>query len=158
MVIAATAGATLAIGTEGFVPSPDNDSSAYGTDTYIAVGDIETMGEIGDEATAIEILTIGNSRGRNLKGTRSGGVTTVTCILNDEDAGQLAMIAAEASSLAYPFRVVMNNKVTAMGTGSTRYFRGLVMSKRESLGGANDPIKITFNIGVNTANTNVAAT
>lgn len=158
MAITATAGATLAIGTEGFIPSPDNDSSAYGTDTYVAIGEIETMGEIGDEATVIEVLTIGDARTRNLKGSRNAGVMTVTCIRDDEDAGQQAMILAEASSLPYPFKIVINNKATAMGTGAIRYFRGLVTSKREALGGANDPVKITFNVGVNTAVTSVAAT
>lgn len=158
MAISATAGTLLYIGTAGFVPSPDNDASAYEADSYTAVGATETFGEFGDESNNIELLLIADARVRNIKGARNAGVMTITCALDDQDAGQLAMIAAEASTLNHPFKLVYNNRATTNGTGAIRYFRGLVMSKRENPAGADDIPRITFNVGINTAITSVVAT
>lgn len=158
MAINTTAGTLVYIGTEGFVPSPDNDASAYEADSYTAIGEVETIGEFGDEANSVEFLAVGDNRTRNLKGARNAGVMTLTCGLDDTDAGQAAMIAAVDSNLNYPIKIVFNNKATTNGAGATRYFRGLVMSRRENPAGADDVMRITFNIGINTAITSVAAT
>ncbi len=158
MAINTTAGTLVYIGTEGFVPSPDNDASAYEADSFTAVGEVETIGEFGDEANNVEFLAIGDNRVRNQKGARNAGVMTLTCGLDDTDAGQAALIAAVDSNLNYPIKIVYNNKATSMGSGAIRYFRGLVMSRRENPAGADDVMRITFNIGINTAVTSVAAT
>lgn len=158
MAVNTTAGALIYIGTEGFVPSPDNDASAYEADTFTLIGEVETIGEYGDEANNVEFLSIGDARVRNLKGARNAGAVSITCGNDTTDAGQAALKVAEASNLNYPFKVVYNDKATSLGSGSVDYFRGLVMSKRKNPAGADDVTRITFNVGINTAITEVVAT
>ena len=158
MAISTTAGTLLYIGTEGYVPSPDNDASAYEGDSYTLIGEVETIGEYGDEANNVEFLSIGDARVRNQKGARNAGQLSITCGNDTTDTGQLAIRAAVDSNLNYPFKVVYNDKATAMGTGSVEYFRALVMSRRLNPAGADDITRITFNCGINTPITAVAAT
>jgi hypothetical protein len=158
MAVNTTAGTLIYIGTEGFVPSPDNDASAYEADTYALIGEVETIGEYGDEANNVEFLSIGDARVRNLKGARNAGAVSITCGNDTNDAGQAAFIAAVDSNLNYPFKVVYNDKATSMGAGSVDYFRGLAMSRRKNPAGADDVTRITFNVGINTPITSVAAT
>jgi len=158
VAVNATAGALLYIGTEGFVPSPDNDVSAYEADTYTLIGEVESIGEYGDEANNIEFLSIGDARVRNIKGARNAGAISITCGNDTTDAGQVAMKAAVDSNLNYPIKVVYDDKATSGGAGSIDYFRALVMSRRVNPAGADDITRITFNLGINTQLTSVVAT
>ena len=120
--------------------------------------EVETIGEYGDEANNIEFLSIGDARVRNIKGARNAGTISITCGNDTTDAGQVAMKAAVDSNLNYPIKVVYDDKATALGAGSKDYFRALVMSRRVNPAGADDITRITFNLGINTQLTSVAAT
>jgi hypothetical protein len=151
-------GARVYIGTEGFVPSPDNDPSAYEADSWIEVGGVETLPEYGDSANEVEQILIADRRVRKAKGARNAGGGDLVCANIAADAGHIRMKEAVESNLNYPIKIVYDDKLTALGSGSTDYFRALIMSARRNGGGADDPDRITFMMGINTEITTSPAT
>lgn len=154
MTISAASGSKIYIGTTA---SAEN-LSQFLTDTYVEVGEVEDLGEFGDESEVITFGSLNDSRTRKLKGLRDAGTMSVVCGADDSDAGQDAMVVAEASSLDFNFKVVLNDQLTLSGTPSEHYFRGKVMSKRLSVGSANNVVRKTFNVGINTEILTISAT
>lgn len=115
--------------------------------TYVEVGEVETIGDFGDEAADITFTSIGDSRTRHIKGARDAGVLVVTCGRDRLDPGQEDMIGAEAGNDQWAFKVEFNDEPSGY-TPTYQYFRGLVMSQRVSPGGANDITRIIFNVGI----------
>lgn len=145
MTISAASGSRLFIGT---TTSAEN-LSQFLTDSYVEVGEVEDLGEFGDESEAVTFASLQDSRVRKLKGTRDAGTIAVVCGADDSDAGQDAMVAAEASPLDFNFKVILNDQLTLGGAPSEHYFRGKVMSKRLGVGSANNVVRRTFNVGIN---------
>lgn len=119
--------------------------------TWIEVGEIEDLGEFGDEAEQVTFTSLKDGRVRKLKGPKDAG--SMPIVVGDDmlDVGQIAMEAAEASPLAYNFKVELNDAVTVGGTNSKHFFRGKVFSKRRNVGAANNVVRRTFTVGVDTA-------
>lgn len=160
MTINAAAGAALFIGTTAIPSIPRGKLDAgqvdaviaeFEADSYIEVGEVEDLGEFGDESEAITFTSLADSRVRKLKGPRDAG--TMAIVVGDDmtDEGQVAMNAAEAETFDYNFKVVLNNAVTLGGNGSTHYFYGKVMSKRRNVGQANNVVRRNLSIGINSA-------
>ena len=126
--------------------------------TYVEIGLVESLGEFGDESSAVNFASLNDGRQRKAKGIRDAGSLAITCAHDVTDAGQQAMIAAEATNLKYAFKVVLPDQQTEGGTGTTQYFRGLVMSKRLNVGSADNVIRQSFNTGVDSAIYEVPAT
>jgi hypothetical protein len=146
MTVNTASGAKLFIG--GTTPAAT--LVAFAALTWVEVGEIEDLGELGDESESVEFVALSDARKRKLKGPRDAGSMQVQCGDDPLNAGQIAMVAAEASPLAYNFKVVLNDAITVGGVGSNQYFRGKVFSKRRNVGQANNVVKRTFNIGVDT--------
>jgi hypothetical protein len=125
--------------------------------TWVEVREIEDLGNVGDVSTEVTGAAIGDSRVRKAKGARNAGTMNVICFDTVPlDAGQVAVIAAEATYSNYAFKI--ENPPPATGTAATIYFRGLVMSN-EVRYGTNDNIRRrAFNVGVNSALTEEPAT
>lgn len=145
MTINASSGARFFIGN----PTGAENLSEYLADTYEEVGEVEDLGEFGDESEVVTFASLKDSRMRKLKGTRDAGTMAVVCGQDQSDAGQDAMIEAEASNLDFNFKVILNDQLTLSGSGSEHYFRGKVMSKRLTVGSANNVVRVNFNVGVN---------
>lgn len=163
MGVQASAGTKIYIGTTAIPPNINDLSDAdallvFEADSYIEVGEVENLGEYGDESTDVTFESLSDSRTRHLKGTRDAGTMPVVVGDDPEDEGQLAMIDAEASNLDFNFKVVLNNKLTLGGTGQVDYFYGKVMSKRQSVGGVNDVTRKNFSVGINSRIVTVNAT
>ena len=125
--------------------------------TWIEIREVEDLGNVGDVSTEVTGAAIGDSRIRKAKGARNAGTMNVICFDTVPlDAGQVAVIAAEATNSNYAFKI--ENPEPESGTGAIIYFRGLVMSN-EVRYGTNDNIRRrAFNIGVNSALTEEPAT
>jgi hypothetical protein len=145
MTISTGSGVQIFIGT---TISAEN-LSQYLSDSYTEISEVEDLGEFGDEAEEVTFASLADGRLRKLKGVRNAG--TMALIVGDDpaDAGQAALVTAEADVLDYNFKVVLNDKLTDSGTPSEHYFRGKVMSKRLAVGTVNNVLRRTFNIGVN---------
>jgi hypothetical protein len=130
----------------------------FEADTYIEVGEVEDLGEIGDQSEQVTFTALSDGRTRKLKGPRDAGTQTVVCGADASDEGQAAMIAAEAQPLNYNIREELNDKLTLGGTPTILYYRGLVMSKRRNIGNASNVVRYNFQVGVNSAIIEVPAT
>lgn len=160
MAVNTTQGSTLYIGTTAAIDE-SSDAQAkidFAADTYIEVGEVEDIGEFGDESEEVTFTAIADGRVRKFKGPRDAGTMSAVSGRDTNDEGQDAMLAAEAENLNYNFKVVANDKVTLGGDDSIRFFRGQVMSKRENFGNVSNITRITFNIGINTPIYTVPAT
>jgi hypothetical protein len=123
----------------------------------VAIGFIESIGEFGDSSEDVSANVINEGRTRHAKGTRDAGTCTITCFWNPSDAGQQDLIDAEATSNRYAIKISPRDRLSGGGTDSISYFRGLVRSARRSELSANEPQRIVFDIGIDSAIVYVAA-
>jgi hypothetical protein len=151
--IYAVAGQKFYIGNAAVdLPDDDLEESDFSGVTWIEVKNWSQAGAIGDAAALITTPLIDKQRDVKQKGTRNAGSMQNNFALARSDAGQQAMIAAEATDLNYPFRVVGNDE-PAVGTApapSERMFYGLVTQAQEAGGAANTAQMLNTTIEVNT--------
>ena len=156
MAITTTVGSILSI---GGVRAPATDTSAeYAALTWVAVGEIENLGEIGDEAAAVTFRSIADARVRKLKGAYDAGTLGIVVGRDPLNAGQIAMKAGAATKFEYAFKIEAADKLDANDTNSIYYFGALIMSQRDNYGEADNVVRTTFNLGINTPIIEVVAT
>lgn len=165
MAVNTAAGSTFSIGPQGTYASTVDWSKsesdiidAFEALVWTEVGEVEDLGEFGDEASEITFAALANRRVQKFKGTFDAGTVTVQAGSDPADAGQLAMIAAFASDLDFPFRVTLNDQLTLNGDPTTLYFGGKVMSKRRNVGNVENIVRQNFPVGINTEIIEVPAT
>ncbi|MFO1126373.1 MAG: phage tail tube protein [Methylocystis sp.] len=140
------------------VTSEPADAAAYAALSWTEIGDVDSLGDFGDEASILTATTLQDQRTFKAKGPRDAGTMVITCLDRPDDAGQIALVAAEATKYNYPFKVVLPNRLTTGGTDEIEYLIGLVSSKRLNVGDASNIVKRVFNVAVNSKITPVAAT
>lgn len=157
MAVNTAAGSTFAIapqtGMDGIDWVEDTDTTiitAMELLTWTEVGEVEDLGEFGDEASEITFTALANRRTRKFKGTFNAGTVTVQAGSDPADDGQAAMIAAFDSDLDFPFRIQLNDQLTLAGSPTTLYFGGKVMSKRRNVGNVENVVRQSYPVGVNT--------
>jgi hypothetical protein len=150
MTIFATNGSKLYIGGAMASTSADLTLSSFSGQSanWEEIGEAEGLGSLGDTATEIDITTLNDNRTKRLKGSRSAGTMELVCGIDYADAGQLALIAAEKTDDEYAFKLVLND-APAGGTPSERYFVALVGSTTEAFDAANQVMKLTASLWVN---------
>lgn len=148
MAVNTAAGSRLFIGP---VPAATVDSASEfaALTPYVEVGEIEDLGEFGDEAGNATFTALADRRVRKLKTSFDAGTMSVICGSDPADLGQIAMRSALASDLNYSFKVVLSDEITSGGTPTTLYFKGLVMSKRRNVGNVENVVKQSFTVGIN---------
>lgn len=138
-----------------------NDAAAialFQADSYTEIGEIESVGDFGDESTAVNFASLADGRTRVYKGTRDAGNIDIVVGDDASDAGQLALTAAEATQFDYNIMVVNNDAITLGGTDSIDFFYGKVMSKRKGVGDVNNIVRRTYTTHINSRIVTVAAT
>lgn len=143
-----------ASGTKYYV-GPSGTSAQYDTlaefeavTVWTEIGLVENGGEFGDEASAVTGAALGDARIRKAKGARDAGTLGMVVFHDPLDAGQAAMEAAEQTNDNYVFKVVLNDGPAGY-SDSIQYFRGLVMSRRLSVGTNDNIMRVNYNIGIN---------
>ena len=141
MPVNTAAGATFAIGTK----APATDATTYAADTYTIVGEVESIGEFGDEVSAATFTALAGRRVRKFKGTYDAGDLSLTVAFDSSDAGQVALAnaLADEGSTDYNFKITFED-------GDVFYLSGKVMSRRISAGSADEIVKATINIAIGT--------
>lgn len=141
MPVNTAAGAVFSIGTK----TPAADAAAYALDTYKIVGEVESIGEFGDEVSAATFTALADRRVRKFKGTYDAGDLSLTVAFDSKDVGQVALASALADegSTDYNFKIAFED-------GDVFYFSGKVMSRRISAGSADEIVKATINIAIGT--------
>ncbi len=153
MAIASTTGAQIFIGPT----TPAANAAAYAALTWVEVKQVESIGEFGDQASTITFTSLGDARVRKRKGVRDAGDLNVVVANDPLDAGQLAMIAAQATEFTYAFKILLADGADANDTDSVFYFHGLVSSARLNVGAANEIVKRAFSLLIDTAIIEVAS-
>lgn len=149
MPLNTAAGSKLSIGTTATA----TDATTYAADTYVEVGEIENIGEFGDEVSSATFTALANRRVRKFKGTYDAGDLTLTVGFDSGDSGQTALNTAlkNEGSADYNFKVEFED-------GDIFYFSGKVMSRRISVGAADDIVKANISIAISTAVLEIPAT
>lgn len=148
------AGAKFYIGPQNSVA---DDATAYGLLSFTEVTPVEDLGEWGDTHTGVPFTSLGDSRTQELKGSVTGGTLPVVVGLDETDAGQIAVKAALPVKGQYAFKVELALK-GGESTPVTYFFRGLVMSFTKNVGSADNVVRATINVSVNSDEVYVAAT
>jgi hypothetical protein len=131
------AGAKFYIGSASMaVPTDDVTESTFDGVTWVRVADWQNMGAIGDTGALISTDIIDRGRTVKQKGTFNAGSMQNNFAVNQDDAGQIALIAASQSRNNYPFKIEFDDAPEG-GTPTEKYFLGLVMGAQEQGGGAN---------------------
>lgn len=134
----------------------------FNAQSWIEIDGWETMGAIGDNANLITTALINRGRDVKMKGTANAGSMQCNFAVQQNDAGQIALIAAGAASnkANYAFKIEGNDKPAsgASPKASERYFVGLVMGTPEQGGGANTAQLMQATIEINSNIVRVAAT
>jgi hypothetical protein len=136
----------------------DTDTEYVALTPYVDVGMIETISEFGDTSEDVTANVINEGRTRHAKGTRDAGTCTITCFWKPDDPGQQDLMDAETTSNRFAIQISPRDRLTPAGTDSSSYFRGLVRSARRSELSANEPQRIVFEIGIDSAVTYVPST
>lgn len=140
-------GTTLPVDTSGTEQDAIDDFEA---DVYTEVKEIESLGELGDEANDVTFAALADARMRHLKGVRDAGVMEIVAGRDPADGGQQAMKAAQKTKYQYNFKIEVEDAVDENHTNSVFYYRALVQSARDEIGEADNVIRTTFNVGINT--------
>jgi hypothetical protein len=90
---------------------------------------------------------------RKLKGSRDNGTMELTVARDSADPGYAALIAAEATSFGFNFKVELNDKpaVGASPKNSVFYYNALVASKKNAFGDADNIVSTTFSLAISGA-------
>ncbi len=134
------------------------NASAYAALTWTEIGMVRSVPAYGDSASTVTGATVGDGRIRKAKGARDAGDAEIVVYPDPADTGQAALVAAEATNLYFPIKIVNPDRLNATGTDGIDYFMALITSKRGS-GGENDTVVTrTFGCAVTSAITEVAPT
>lgn len=147
-MIFATAGAKIFIGTPLPAQTAPFVVGDFAGQSWVEIGWSESIGEFGDESSEITFDSIGEGRTQKLKGVRNAGTMACRFGISSDDAGQIALRAAETEIDDYAFRVDFNDAPLG-GTPSSRYFIAKVMTAREVLDTANNVVRLNASLGIN---------
>lgn len=133
------------------VPDEDLEEADFAAVTWVEIGRWSQAGPVGDAANLITTALINQARDIKQKGTRNAGSMQNMFAIDLADAGQQALIAAEAGDQNWPFRIQGNDE-PASGSNpipSERYFVGLVMSAQAQGGQANTAQLLQSTVEIN---------
>lgn len=156
MPIFATAGSKLYIGGVFTDPGTDVVVADFSGETWVEIGEVESLGQLGDAAEEITFSSITQQRTKRIKGTRTAPAMELVCGADYSDAGQQALIAAEKTQHDYAFKVEFND-APAGGTPSERLFFAMVASSNETYDTANAVMKLNASLWVNSNTVRVDA-
>jgi hypothetical protein len=95
--------------------------------TYTEIGGVSEVGMLGPESSVIVFNPLSDNISYKQKGQKNAGALDCKGALNNEDAGQILLQAAEASPEEYALKIELTN-------GSTLYCMILVTSFKTNIG------------------------
>lgn len=155
MGITTTAKTKVSIGTT----TPKTDAAGYAADTWTNIANISDVGEAGSQAEIVTGKFVDQDHVRKLKGSRDNGTMELVVARDSADAGYAALIAAEATSFGYNFKVELNDKPAAGASpkNSFFYFNAIVASRKHNFGDADNIVSTTFSLAISGSIIEVAA-
>ena len=135
------AGSTLAI--SAAAPATE-DVAGYSALTYTEIGNVEKLGPIGATVNKVEFQPLKGPKQKH-KGSADYGSLTPSAASDDEDAGQILLVAAgePGNNAKYSFKVTKPD-------GTKRYFQGRVFGAPETIDGADSIIMLNATVEIDT--------
>lgn len=149
MTAKTAAGASIAIGPSVDIGATDS-LAEFQALSYLEVGEVESIGEFGDESAVSTFTALRDSRVRKIKAARDAGTAAVVAAFDSQDAGQAAMSEAEGTKFDFAFRVTLADEPTEGSEPTSLYFAAQVMSERLNVGAQDNIVRRTWNLGINT--------
>ena len=162
MAIQAGAGSKIYIADE---TTSQTTASGYDALTWTEIEQTEAIGEFGDSTNEVTFIGLGDSRVQKLKGSSDAGTINIVMAFKKDafgsplgGQGKVLAAADDTSDTNYNFKVEFNDA----GTGSpqspsTRYFAGQVAGFVEGVPGADDIIRVSSEVRINTVITRKVA-
>lgn len=114
--------------------------------TYTEIGELESIGDYGDQVSDVSYTALAKSRATHLKGIADGGTVDMTIAFDAGDAGQTALVAASKDRAGYyylyPIKVEYED-------GLVDYFAVVVQGIRKQPGSGNDVVRRVVTVAVN---------
>lgn len=157
MSIATGAGSKIYIATVAGTTNPV-DKAAYDALTWVEVEQTESIGEFGDSQAAVTFTGLGDARVQKLKGSSDAGTLSVVMGFNEladgsPTTGQYLLAVANANTTPsnYRFKVTFNDASTGspLGKPTTHYFSGQVGTFVVGIPGADDVLRVSSEIRIN---------
>lgn len=142
--IYAVAGSKIYIGGQKDSEITDFNAASFSGQTWVEIDGWETAGSIGDSSEVIKTSLINRNRVVKQKGPNDAGSAECSFAIVDGDAGQAALLAAQATKETYAFKIEWSS-------GDVEYFVAMVMSRTRSGGKANtvQMLNVTLEIDSN---------
>lgn len=159
MSVATGASSKIYIATTSGTTNPANQA-AYEALTWVEIEQTESIGEFGDSQAAVTFTGLGDARVQKLKGSSDAGTLSVTMAYNELADGSpttgqylLAVANADTTPANYRFKVTFNDASTGspLGDPTTHYFAGQVGTFVLGVPGADDIIRVSSEIRINSA-------
>ena len=115
------------------------DDTGYGALTYSAIGQVTDWTAGGQVYNVVTSNPIAQRSTDKYKGTYNNGADSITVNRDDDDAGQLIILAALTSDADYSFEVTYQD-------GTIDYFTGKVISFDTVAGGADSIVQKTIQL------------
>ena len=115
------------------------DGAGYGALTFTAVGQVTDWTAGGQVYNVVTSNPIAQRSTDKYKGTFNNGADTITVNRDDDDAGQLIILAALTDDADYAFEVTYQD-------GTIDYFTGKVVSFDTVAGGADSIVQKTIQL------------
>lgn len=133
------------------------NQAAYEALAWTEVEWVESIGEVGDTTAAVTLTLLGDARVQKFKGSSDAGTAPVTFAFKDDAygsplGGQGRMLAANAdtTSTVYNFKISYEDSTASPLVHTTRFFGGQVGTFVESIDGADEIVRITSEVRINT--------
>lgn len=156
MAVQTAAGSKIYIGTT----TPASTQEDYEEDSFTEIGEVESIGEFGDQANEITFTSLNDRRVRKFKGSFNAGTIQMVVGRDPSNAGQADIVEAMASDEDFNFKVTLNDAPDsgANPAPTTFYFRGKVMSYTANIGDAENVVRSSIAIGINSEILEIPAT
>lgn len=151
MAVETAAGSRLYISTT--IPASSTDTQQeFEALSYTEVGEVEEIGEFGDQVGQATFTALANRRVRKFKTSYDAGDLTVTVGFDSGDAGQDAMMTALANDFDYAIKVTLDDgSAGSPSSPSTFYFLAKVMGGRLTVSNVDAIVRRNFTLGISSA-------
>lgn len=146
MTITTASGTKVFIGAAVTQAEADSLAEFEAMSNWTEIGEIESVGEFGDQANDVTFASLGDGRVRHAKGARDAGTMALVCGHDPLDVGQRAVEAAETTKTNFAFKVILPDAPTPAYSNTIFYMRGLVASQRHNIGSNDNVIRNNYNV------------
>lgn len=161
---------STAVGAKIYISNATSTATSqanFEAETYIEIEQTESIGDFGDTTNPVTFIGLGDARVQKKKGSSDAGTLNVVMAFNEAADGspitgqfQLLTAANDTTSNNYAFKITLNDATTGspLGTDTTFYFLGQVGTFVRSAPGADEILRVSSEVRINSAITTVYRT